>query len=255
MSILSDVLLQTLLPGEILAVQIGLSRTAVLVETDDGLRCGLAATLSNPEFEHATRPCVCKAGHLHEMNYLDLASLIESNSFTEVSVGLATVNALLPRDPVQWQDLKAEDYLAQHGANKNIVVVGHFPFVERLRTIAKNLWVLELRPRDGDLPAQAAPEVVPQADFVAITGTTLINGTFQGLLDLCRPGAKVILVGPSTPLCPALYDHGIEILSGTIVTDPRVALTGIGQGISLRQLRQQGAVRFVTMKRDHTNAE
>jgi uncharacterized protein len=242
-------LIQSLIPGKILAVQVGLSRTAVIAETDDGIRCGLAATLCNPEFDHKLQPSVHRAGGLHKMNPADLTGLVESRSFTEVSIGLAAINALLPRNPDQWMDLHAEEYLVKHGANKNIVVVGHFPFVDRLRPAAKNLWVLELNPREGDLPAKAAPEIIPQADMVAITATTLINKTFQGLIELCQPEARVILVGPSTPLSPVMYEYGIDILSGTIVTDPQAVLIGIGQGISFHQLRQKNSVRLVTLQK------
>ncbi len=247
--------MQSLLPGKILAVQVGLSRTAVLVETDDGIRCGLAATLSNPDFDHRRRPSVRNAGHLHEANYTDLAGLIDSSSFTEVSIGLATINALLPRCPTQWVDLNAEEYLVQQGRNKTIAVVGRFPFIERLQPLAQKVWVLELSPKEDDLPACMAPNILPQADLIAITATTLINKTFQGLIDLCRADARVILVGPSTPLSPTLFQFGIEVLSGTIVTNPEKAMLGIGQGISLQQLRREGTIRLVTMKKDRANGK
>jgi uncharacterized protein (DUF4213/DUF364 family) len=255
MTIINEELIQSLLPGKILSVQVGLSRTAVIAETDNGLRCGLAATLSNPEFEHHCQPSVRSAGYLHAMHYIDLAGLVESRSFTEVAIGLATINALLPRNPDQWVELNAEDYLIQHGANKNVAVVGHFPFINRLKPIVKNLWVLELNPKEGDLPAQDAPEIIPQADLVAITATTLINKTFQGLIELCQPNARVILVGPSTPLSPVLYDYGINVLSGTIVTDPQATLLKIGQGISFHQLRKDGVIRLVTMNKESQNGK
>jgi uncharacterized protein (DUF4213/DUF364 family) len=249
MKTINENLIESLLPGKILAVQVGPNRTAVLAETDAGIRCGLAATLSNPEFDHKLHPSVREAGDLHKLNPIDLAGLVESHSFTEVAIGLATINALLPQSPNQWADIHAEEYLVEHGANKNVVVVGHFPFVDRLRPVAKNLWVLELNPRDGDLPAQFAPEVIPQADVVAITATTLINKTFQGLIKLCQLQARVVLVGPSTPLSPVMYEYGIDVLSGTIVTNPQEVLTGIGQGISFHQLRQKKVVRLVTLQK------
>lgn len=249
MKTINEILIESLLPGKILAVQVGPSRTAVLAETNDNIHCGLAATLCNPEFDHKLHPSVRKAGDLHTLSPIDLAALIESRSFTEVAIGLATINALLPRTPNQWADIHAEEYLLEHGMNKKVVVVGHFPFVDHLRAIAKKLWVLELNPRDGDLPASAASEVIPKADVVAITATTLINKTFQGLIELCQPQARVVLVGPSTPLSPVLYDYGIDVLSGTIVTDPQVVMTGIGQGICFHQLRQKKAVRLVTLQR------
>jgi uncharacterized protein (DUF4213/DUF364 family) len=249
MKTINENLIESLLPGKILAVQVGPNRTAVLAETDAGIRCGLAATLSNPEFDHKLHPSVREAGDLHKLNPIDLAGLVESHSFTEVAIGLATINALLPQSPNQWADIHAEEYLVEHGANKNVVVVGHFPFIDRLKLVAKNLWVLELNPKEGDLPAEAAPEVVPQADVVAITATTLINKTFQGLIELCQSQARVVLVGPSTPLSPIMYDYGIDVLSGTIVTNPHEVLTGIGQGISFHQLRQKKVVRLVTLQK------
>lgn len=240
---------KSLLPGRILAVQVGYTRTAVLAETQEGIRCGLAATLSNPEFHHSDRPSVRQAGHLLEMDPAELAALSESDSFTEVAIGLATINALLPRDPGWWVDMRAEDYLIQHGAGKNVALIGHFPFIERLKPSLNQLWVLELNPREGDLPAQMAPEILPQADFLAVTATTLINGTFDGLVSLCRPDAAVMMIGPSTPLSPILYDYGIHILSGTIVEDPQRTITGVSQGISMHQLRRTGCIRLVTMKK------
>jgi uncharacterized protein (DUF4213/DUF364 family) len=242
-----DRLQEAIIPGRILAVQVGLYRTAVLAETEDGIRCGLAATLSNPEFDHRDRPPVSRAGYLHEMDYAELAGLIESPSFTEVAIGLATINALLPPQPHAWVDLDARDFLIQHGAGRNIAVIGHFPFVDGLKSNVGRLWVLELNPREGDLPAIAAAEILPQADIVAITATTLINKTFDGLMPHCRRDATVILLGPSTPLSPVLYEFGVNLLAGTVVVDPHSTLMGIGQGVSLHQLRQAGWIRFVTM--------
>lgn len=247
---LAGQLQKAILPGRILDIRVGYSRTAVLAETDEGMRCGLAATLSNPEMMHHVRPAVLKAGHLLEMDYRELAALSESPSFTEVAIGMAAINALLPQTPEKWAELKAEDYLIQNGAGKNVALIGHFPFLERLRANVKQLWVLELHPREGDLPAQAAPEIIPQADFVAVTATTLINQTFDGLIALCRPDAVVVLIGPSTPLSPVLYKYGVHILSGTVVTDLQAAMLGISQGISMHQLRQAGCVRFVTMQKE-----
>ena len=80
--------------------------------------------------------------------------------------------------------------------------------------------MLELEPQGDDLPAAAAPEVLPQADVVGITGSTLANGTLEGLLALCRPEATVVLIGPTTPLSTVLFDYGADVLCGVLVDDP-----------------------------------
>ena len=61
-----------------------------------------------------------------------------------------------------------------------------------------------------------------QANF---TSTAIINHSIGGLLSLCRPDARVMLLGPSTPLTPVLFKHGIFCLSGTRVLDEAEAIT------------------------------
>lgn len=232
--------------ARIQSVTIGLFWTAVVAEVDGASRCGLAATMSNAEFEHARQPAVADPGHMEQQSALELANLVFSESHTEAALGLATINALLL--PIENAvDLPAEDYIARQGAESRVAVIGHFPFVTRLRDQVKELWVLELNPKEGDHPASAAPTIIPRADILAITATTLINHTFEGIFKLRKPGARVLLLGPSTPLSPILFDHGIDVLSGTIVDKPDVVLPLVRQGATFRQIRKQG-VRLVTLE-------
>lgn len=243
-------ILNALLPhlpdGKVLRVEIGLHWTAVLVEVEGRQSCGLAATFANPESGHAGGPSVRDAGRLEQISARKLADWVHSESFTEVSVGLAAVNALLPhpQDPV---DLPAEDYIARQGSQARVALIGHFPFVDRLRPTVRELWVLELDPKEGDLPASAAPDILPRADILAITSTTLINRTFDGLMRLRKPGAKVMLLGPSTPLSPILFDYGVSVLSGSIVQDPQVVLPLVRQAANFRQMKTSG-IRRVTLE-------
>jgi hypothetical protein len=110
------------------------------------------------------------------------------------------------------------------------------------------LWVLEQNPQNDDLPAEAAASIIPKADVVAITGTALINGTFEGLAALCRPDARVLVLGPSTPLSAIMFDHGVHLLSGSVVEDVEGVLRAASQGANFRQLHRRG-VRLVTMQK------
>ena len=163
---------------------------------------GLAATFSNPDDNHHTHPSVAKAGLLLDMSSKELAELVKSSSLTEATIGLATINALLPGNLKFTRSLNGHDYLLEKGRGKNIAMIGHFPFIEVLRPVTKNLWTLELNPKPGDIPANLASSIYLKADIVAITATTIINKTFDKLISFCHPGAIVIMLGPSTPLSP-----------------------------------------------------
>ena len=137
--------------------------------------------------------------------------------------------------------------MAERGRGRKVAVVGHFPFVERVRQAADECWVLELDPRPGDVPAERAAELLPQADVVALTGTSLINHTFGDLIALCRPDAFVLLLGASAPLTPVLFDAGVSAVSGTRVIDPERVLQAVGQGATFRQIKRGGGVRLLTI--------
>lgn len=242
-----DDLLAGLPDGPLRQVLVGAFWTAVVVEVEGQPRCGLASTLHNDDHHHGGGPAVPEAGRLLARSARELAGLAHSRSPMEAAVGMAAINALLPARPERWVDVNAEEVIAQHGAGKRVAMVGHFPFVARLRETVGALWVLEQQPRGDDLPAEAAADVIPRADVVAITGTTLLNHTFEGLMALRRPSALVLVLGPSTPLSPVLFDYGVHLLSGAVVTDVDSVLRAVGQGANFRQVHQQG-VRLVTMQ-------
>jgi uncharacterized protein (DUF4213/DUF364 family) len=243
---ITDRLLDEIQPGKTLSIQVGMSRTAVLAEPDDGIHCGLAATFSNPDDNHHINPSVAKAGLLLDLSTEELARLVKSSSLTEATIGLATINALLPANLNHTRALNGHDYLLEYGQGKNIAMIGHFPFIELLRPVTNNLWTLELNPKPGDIPANLAPEYLPKADNVAITATTIIDKTFDDLISFCRPGSTVIMLGPSTPLSPVLFDLGVNVISGTRVLDVQATMIGIAQASSIHQLKQRGFVEFIT---------
>jgi len=242
-----DDLLITLPDGDVLQVQIGLHWTAVVVELEGKRACGLSSTLSAVH-DHHGEPDVPKAGHLEDLPVSELAAFVRSIKSSMVSVGMATINALLPHQPKAWVDQNAEELIARHGAGKRVALVGHFPFVSRLRTQVGELIVLENNPNAGDLPASAALDIIPSADVVAITGMTLLNHTFEDILSLCKSQAQVIVLGPSTPLSPILFDYGVKWLCGSVVTDIDPVIMAVGQGANFRQVHRAG-VRLVCMSR------
>jgi uncharacterized protein len=72
---------------------------------------------------------------------------------------------------------------------------------------------------------------------VAITGTSLTNHTLPHLLEICKPGAFVIMLGDTVPLSPVLFDYGVHALSGTRVVNAELALRCVSQGANFRQIQ------------------
>ena len=164
----------------------------------------------------------------------------------EPAYAMASINSLLPI-PENVINLKAQDMILKYGKGKNVAVVGHFAFVEKIRSEFQNLWVLEKKPKPGDLPAESAEQVIPEADFIAITATTLINGTCAEILKLVPEKAFVIVLGPSTPFAPCFFDWGIDALASCVVTDRKKAFACIREGYPSKWL---GGIKHVIWTKD-----
>lgn len=234
MPILDD-LLETLdYDTPIKDIRLGLFHTGVLTR-----HCGLASTLPRDALKQRPlfAPLVAEAGFLMEKPVDELARLAFSDNLPEATIGMAAVNSLIDVDQDKCSVLNAGDLIAEKGTGKRVAIVGHFPFVPKLRDIAGELWVIEKNPEEGDLTEDAAEDFLPKADVVGITGATLTNHTFDHVIELCRSDAFVVLLGDSTPLSPVLFDHGIDAVAGTHVVDPDLALRCVSQGATFRQIK------------------
>lgn len=152
------------------------------------------------------------------------ASAVTSWNFPEASQALAVVNASL--NTVQRlealncylpYEIHYTDGLDFRG--KTVGMIGHMHGPETMRLEARQVYVLERAPREGDYPDPACEELLPRCDIVLITGSALINKTLPRLLELSQ-NAYTILTGPSVPLLPELLEFGIDRMAGMVVTDP-----------------------------------
>jgi uncharacterized protein (DUF4213/DUF364 family) len=242
---LLDRLLASLPLGwQVQRIYLGHNWTLVVVQDETGRqRAGLASTPAASEvagqasFGYGDNPAPADQA-------AQVASLVQSLNPVEAAVGLAVLNALLEPDPTLIQELVPAEWLALHGRQRQVALVGRFPFIEELRPAVARLWVLELTPQPGEYGPERAAEILPQADIVVITASTLINQSLEGLLKLVRAEATVMLLGPSTPLTSLLFEFGIDLLSGVQVVDLEAALSSVTQGVIFRQMQ---GVRRVTM--------
>jgi len=160
------------------------------------------------------------------------------------AVGIAILNAL---SESCWK--RRPDYVRETGrdildtvplpGDGYVAVVGALvPVIRRLKARGKPFGILELDPRTLKpdelpyaVPRDEVDAAVQRADMLVITGTTLINNTLEPLLALARPGASIVVVGPTASMLPgAFFRRGVTILGGDIVTRPDEVLDTIAEG-------------------------
>lgn len=171
----------------------------------------------------------------------------------KATMGLAAVNAALNHEsnlllqqatPVPFSEnpnLDLFHYFLPQLHGKKVVVVGRYPGMYSLFD-GLDVTVLERQPTGQDLPDPAAEFILPQADWVFITATSLINKTFPRLAALSKD-AVTVLMGPSTPWSSVFADYGIDFLAGCYPVDlekaKQIAIEGGGtrlfaQGVEYR---------------------
>ncbi len=204
--------------------------------------CGISSTFreEGPSHEKGVRD----VGRLTQKTALELAEYAKSNSLLEASIGMATINSLIDVDESRCIEKNAFDLILEKGEGRKVAVVGHFPWIPKLREKIKNLWVLEQRLREGDLPAIEADRILPDCDVVGITGTSFINHTLEGLLKLCKK-AYVILIGPTSPLSPILFDYGINAVCGSKIIDPDRLIRSISEGATFKEVTGVKLLTFI----------
>ncbi len=240
MKIIDDILATLNFDARVRDIRQGPFQTAVLTR-----QCGLASTPHDSGSHHDKTP-VKNAGLLIEENPESLSRLALSSSEAEAAIGMAAINSLIEVDENMCEDLNAGDLLMRKGEGKRVAVVGHFPFVSRLRSAAIELSVIEKNPQEGDVSEAEAENVLPRADVIGITGTAFTNHTIENLLNLCRPEAYTVVLGGTAPLSPVLFDYGIDAVAGTLVTDSETVLRSVSQGATYRQIK---GLRRLTMKK------
>ncbi len=231
MKILDDLIASLDFNTTVRDIRQGVFHTGVLTRY-----CGLAATLPRDALRQKP-PQVKEPGLLLEKDPHELATMAYSESLLEAAIGMATINSLLAVDENTCLELNAAEVILEKGTGKNVAIVGHFPFVPRIREHARELWVIEKNPGEDDFPAEEAENLIPRADVVAITGTTLTNHTIDDLLDLCGKKAYVLMLGDTAPLSPILFDYGLDAIAGTRVMNPDLTLSCVSQGANFRQIK------------------
>ncbi len=216
-------------------IRIGLGYTCVELS---GGGCGLAYTFRR-ETGH-TCSVLGTAGTLLGLPAAEMLTWAKSEHRIKAALGLATINALMNRETPDMTRANVADALNLQRQDTFGMVGAFGPILMQIRSLTDKIFVFEKEVEDGSgyYPSEEIPQYLPSCDVIVLTATSLINQTIDSVLEHCRGAREVCLVGPSTPMCPAVFSrHGISLLAGSIVIRPDLALEIVSQGGGTRKLR------------------
>jgi uncharacterized protein (DUF4213/DUF364 family) len=216
-------------------IRIGLGYTCVELS---GGGCGLAYTFRR-DTGH-TCSVLGTAGTLLGLPVSDILTWARSDNKIKAALGLATINALINRESPGMTRANVADALEVRMQDTFGMVGAFRPILKEIRSRVGKIYVFEEDIEDGNgyFSSDDIPRYLPSCDVIVLTATSLINHTIDSIVDHCQDAREVCLVGPSTPMCPAVFSrHGISLLAGSLVTNPALALEIVSQGGGTRNLR------------------
>jgi uncharacterized protein (DUF4213/DUF364 family) len=174
------------------------------------------------------------SGRLKGRTAAEYLEYIFDKNILKRTLGIAALNAL---STLYWQLKPPTDYTIQYGYNAfddvdprrydySVVVGALVPMLKKLISADADFTVMEMDSRtlkgkelDHYLPPSEADKCVPKADLMVITGVTVLNDTLLGLLEKRKPGAEIIVTGPTVSMLPdAFFKRGVTSLGGIVVT-------------------------------------
>lgn len=173
----------------------------------------------------------------------DLAVWLESWDSYQATVGMAAVNAVInhtspllaaaqPLIPQKSANLAVFEHFLPLMRSQKVVVIGRYPGLSVYEQEI-DLTVLERQPSPQDLPDIACEYLLPDADWVFLTATSIANKSFPRLVELSQH-ANLVLMGPTLPWLEDLGGMGIDYLAGVAVTNPQKLRQTICEGGGVR---------------------
>lgn len=209
-------------------LRIGLGYTAVLLDNGS---CGTAYT-----FRNELGPCCSvlnEAGKLIGANCSDIILWAKELNLAKAAIGIATINAILQEDINEYEQSNVFDLIDITKDDKLGIIGDFMPLTKGKGKNAKEMYIFERGPgHEGEnvYPDYAIDIYLPECNIVVVTSTSIINKTFDNVISKCKNARQIVLVGPTTPLCPEIMkDYGINILAGVKVKDAQKVLETVSQ--------------------------
>jgi uncharacterized protein (DUF4213/DUF364 family) len=114
-----------------------------------------------------------------------------------------------------------------------VAMVGLFtPMVPKIEATGVKLSVIERNPiRMAVLDKKETGRILNECTVAIITATTLLNDTLEEILNSLGNPRHVAILGPSTPLCPEIFQGtSVSHLGGSVIRDARKVMQIVSEG-------------------------
>jgi len=223
-------------------VRIGVFLTAI--ELSDG-SCGIASTCIDTHLQCNKKnrdfgdfsPSRIKGKSVRELfefqkntKVIDTLKIATLNAISSGLINESNYKIIEKTDPIDLIDLSQQ---------KTITLVGAFQsYIKKIAETQNKLYVLELdentlneEQKQYYVPAQEYEKILAISDIVIITGLTLVNNTFDNLIQSIPESTLVIITGPSTSLIPdILFQKNVNIIGATRITNTEKLFEIVSEG-------------------------
>ncbi|NEN91028.1 MAG: DUF364 domain-containing protein [Okeania sp. SIO3H1] len=173
----------------------------------------------------------------------ELASWLHSWNSFEATVGMAAINAEINgRSPLPAQgeslspygpgNLAVFEYFLPMIRGKKVAIIGRYPRLSRYEN-EMEMTVIERQPGADDFPDQASEYLLPEAEWVFLTATSIANKTFPRLVELAK-NSQLVLMGPTMPWLADFKQFGIDYLAGVTVSNSQALRQTVAEGGGVR---------------------
>jgi len=144
--------------------------------------------------------------------------LLSSRVILQRAVGMAVLKSLLPV-PERAIPGNATLMVEAAAAVAPTCFIGYFKEAAQWREMGRPVNIVELFPRPGDIHWDDAEQVLAEAQIVLMSGLTVVNETLEAVIRR-TPSARIrIMMGPTVPPSPVLFESGLDLLGVTLVRE------------------------------------
>jgi uncharacterized protein (DUF4213/DUF364 family) len=182
---------------------------------------------------------------------IQLLERIKSDHPVERSMALSLVNALNYQDALEYPEDKKNKIMFDQfkiGEGTRAAMVGFIgPLVDLLKQKNALVEVLD-RSRNMGQKEDFYAKLGSWADVLFLTSTSILNNTTEEILHNLHQKVKTVMLGPSTPMVAAAFEHlPVHMLAGTVPMDKEKVLKAIRHGMGTPVLQKFSRKSYISL--------